>query len=165
MAEIALREAAFAAIAAALEAAALTCGGQAVTVLRNEMAPAEEADLPLLVVLDGDQDADSSDTVNALYRIRAILAGYVAAETVAEQSNRINELHAKAVRALIYPNASALPAAIGLGDNQTEIWIEEGAMRVELASVLESEAPTASFTLTISFDARAPWGSPFITIP
>jgi hypothetical protein len=165
MPEIALREACFDAIAEALTDAALTCGGTAVAVARNREGDVPAEDCPLLVVIDGDQDPDGSDTQNAMYRIRAVIAGYIAAETVAEQSSRINELHAKTVRALIRPNGATQPTAIMLGDNATEILIEEGAMQVEMPSVLQSEAPDASFTLTISFMAYGAWGSPFITIP
>lgn len=163
MPEISLREACFGAIADALTDAALTCGGEAVTVLRNEMAPAEEDGLPLLVVMDGDQDPDESDTQNGMVRMRAIIAGYVAAETVAEQSSRVNELHAKALRALIRPGGASQPVPIVLADGTTQIEVEDAGMRVEMASILESERPDASFTMTVSFMAYAPWGNPFIT--
>jgi hypothetical protein len=165
MTETPIREAAFAAIEAALIAAAMTVDGLPVTITRNDDAPAEEdAELPLLVLLDGDQDSDQGDgVVESLYRVRAILAGYVAAGGRTTRGAAINSLHAQAIRALIRPSGAALPSAITLADGTTSLWIEEGPMRVELASVLESQAPLASFTLTLSFDLRAPWGSPYIT--
>lgn len=165
MPEIPIREAAMAAILAALEAASLTSGGYPVTVERNRFDDVAEGEMPRLVLLDGNQDPDGGDNLEARQTCRALLAGYLTGGTVAEVATAINRLHAEAVRALVRPYGAAMPGPIALGDAIHDIQITEGGLRVETPSVVESEAPMASFLLELTFETHSPWGSPFITVP
>ncbi|MBU8543993.1 MULTISPECIES: hypothetical protein [Roseomonadaceae] len=165
MAEIPIREAAFVAIEAALVAAALTSLGYPLAVERNRADPVGEGEMPRLVLHDGDQEPEEGDTLEARHACRGLLEGYLVGETTAQVATAINLLHAQVVRALVRPGGAAQPMAIPLGDGIHDIQILEGALRVEVASVTESEAPMASFLLELNFDLRTPWGDPFITIP
>lgn len=165
MPEIPIREAAFSAILAVLEAAGLTADGTAVTVERNRMDDVAEEERPLLVLLDGDQDPDGGDSLEARHNCRAILAGYIAAGTPQLVTTLANQLHAEVVRALVRPGGAQAAAPIALGDGIHDIQITEGPFRIETASVVDTEAPFASFTLGLSFETHSPWGSPFITLP
>lgn len=165
MPEIPLREAVFAAIASALSTAALQIDGQTLTVERNRSADVEELARPLLVLLDGDQVAEGGSTLEARYVLRAVIAGYLDGVDDAELAERVNEFHAKIVRALMRPGGASQVTEILLGDGLTALRIEEGAFVSEAASVVQSEAPLASCTLDLSVTVHAPWGAPFITTP
>lgn len=165
MPEIPIREAAMEAIRAALDAAGLTAAGHAVAIERNRFDAVGEDEMPRLILLDGDQDPEGGDSLEARHTCRAILAGYLVGQTVAEVATATNLLHAQAVRALVRPYGAAQPMPIPLGDGIHDIQILEGGLRVEVASVLESEAPMASFALALTFDTHSPWGDPFITLP
>jgi hypothetical protein len=160
MPTIAAREAAFAAIAARL--ATLL----AETVERNRDTPVAEADMPCLVLLDGDhsvEDGDAAQTVT--YRLTAQLAGYLSELTLAETMAAANDLHARAIGALVCNSLTGgAPQPIPVGAaNEAELWIEEIGLRVDPASVAESEAPMASFVLDIQALLRLPEGAPFVT--
>lgn len=162
MPETPAREAAFDAIVGVLDAAALTCGELAVTVQRNRAGDVAPDQCPLLVLIDGGhQVLDDTGSALVMYRCAPQLAGYIAAETEAEQSARVNELHSKAVRALARPNGATERAAIVVGP--TEIWPIEVALRIDPASVAESEAPDATFVIDLTFDLPVEDGNPFIT--
>lgn len=169
MPEIPIRDAAFDAIAQALTDAALVIRDYPVRVERNRDADVDDDARPLLVVMDGDMDAEQGTSLEALYIGRVQVIGYLGpptAETMAEVMAQSNELHARAVRALIRPGGlEALPRALPLGDGLTEIDLREESFRVEVAALLEADAPLATFVLALSFELRAPWGNPFITIP
>lgn len=163
MPEIPIREAAYAALAAAL--AGLTIDGQAMTVERNRAADVEDAARPLLVVLDGDQESESGSTLEARYVLRAVLAGYLDGATDAQLAARVNEWHAKVVRAALRPFGAPAAADILLGDGLTAVRVEEGAFATEPATVVQSEAPMAACALELRLIVHAPWGNPFVTVP
>ena len=170
MPEIPLRTAAAQAVEAALRAADLRLAGYTVAIERDRDADVVEEDRPLLVVSLGDMEVlDPGDSLMATYLIRVMVVGYLgppASATLAETMAHADELHARIVRALLRPGgAAALPAALPLGDNLTEVELRETGFRVEAASIAESDQPLASFAASFEFPIRAPWGSPFITIP
>ena len=163
MPETPIREAAFAALAAAIDAAALTCAGAAVTVERNRAADVAPEACPLLVLMDGGHVVlEDSAAGITMYRVSCQLAGYIAAETEAEQSARVAELHAKAVRAMAWANGATERYPVTFGGQ--EIWPMESALRTDPASVADSEAPNATFVIDIVFDLTVEDGNPFITL-
>lgn len=163
MPEIPIREAAFAALAAAL--AGLTVDGQAMTVERNRAADVDDGPRPLLVLIDGDQDAEGGSTLEARYVIRAIAAGYLDGADDAQLAARVNEWHAKVVRAALRPGGAAQVTDLVLGDGLTAVRVEEGPFATEPATVVQSEAPMAACTQDFRLIVHAPWGNPFITVP
>lgn len=163
MPEIPIREAAFTSLAAALSG--LTIDGQAMPVERNRAADVDELARPLLVLLDGDQEAEGGSTLEARYVLRAVAAGYLDGVDDAELARRVNEWHAKVVRAAMRPFGAAQAADILLGDGLTAVRVEEGAFATEPATVVQSEAPMAACTLELRLVVHAPWGNPFVTIP
>ena len=163
MPEIPIREAAFAALAATL--AGLSIDGEAMPVERNRAADVDTAERPLLVVLDGDHDAEGGSTLEARYTIRAVLAGYLDGADDAQLARRVNEWHAKVVRAVMRPGGAPQVADILLGDGLTAVRVEEGMFGSEPATVVQSEAPLAACTLELRLIVHAPWGNPFITTP
>lgn len=163
MPEIPIREAAFAAIAAAL--AGLSIDGQAMAVERNRAADVDEAARPLLVLMDGDQEAEAGSTLEARYVLRAIVAGYLDGVDDAQLARRVNEWHAKVVRAVMRPGGAGQVADILLGDGLTAVRVEEGAFATEPATVVQSEAPLAACALELRLIVHAPWGNPFVTVP
>ena len=165
MPEVPIREAVFAAIVAALEAAEMEVGERAVTIERNRDAEVPLDECPMIVVLDGDMDAQNGNSLEARYIGRATLAGWLQADTTADLHAQANLLHALTVRALIRPDPALLPRPLTLADDTTQVDIIEGGFRVEAASIAQSDQPMSSFVLEISFDLYAPWGSPFITTP
>jgi hypothetical protein len=165
MPETPIREAVFAAIVAALEAADMEVGEQPVTIERNRDAEVSLDECPMIVVLDGGMEAQGGNTLEARYIGRATLAGWLQADTTAELHAQANLLHALAVRALIRPDPALLPRPLTLADGTTQVDIIEGGFRVEAASIAQSDQPMASFVLEITFDLYSPWGSPFITTP
>lgn len=166
MAQIAAREAVFAAIASRL-AARLT----GVAVERNRTDAVEPADCPLVVLTDGDQSVDGADAIAVglvRYQIRVQMAGYVTGATLAASASAANDLHARAVASAIC-NSTALGAAVspivvGIAPFQTEVWIEELGTRFDRASVEESDAPFAAFVTDLSVRLDLPEGSPFLDI-
>jgi hypothetical protein len=163
MPEIPIREAAFAALAATLDG--LSIDGEAMAVERNRAADVDTAERPLLVLLDGDQDAEDGGTLEARYTLRAILAGYLDGADDAQLARRVNEWHARVVRAVMRPGGAAQVADILLGDGLTAVRVEEGPFATEPASVVQSEVPMAACTLELRLIVHAPWGNPFITVP
>lgn len=163
MPEIPIREAAFAALAAAL--AGLSIDGEAMAVERNRAADVDQVARPLLVLLDGDQDAEDGSTLEARYVLRAIAAGYLDGADDAQLARRVNEWHAKVVRAVMRPGGAAQVTDLVLGDGLTAVRVEEGAFATEPASVVQSEAPMAACTLELRLIVHAPWGNPFVTVP
>jgi hypothetical protein len=163
MPEIPIREAAYAALAATL--AGLSIDGDAMTVERNRAADVDDAARPLLVLMDGDQDAEGGSTLEARYVIRAILAGYLDGQDDAQLAARVNEWHAQVVRAVMRPGGAGQVTDILLGDGLTAVRVEEGVFATEAATVVQSEAPMAACTLELRLVVHAPWGNPFITVP
>jgi hypothetical protein len=164
MPEIPLRTALADAVVAALRAANLTLRGAPVAVARSRTDMIEAQERPLLAVILGDQEALASDTLAQAYSLRIVLAGYLAAEVEQDAEEDAALLHALCVRALIRPDPAALPASLLLADNATEAWLTEGALRIEPASVIESDTPMASFAADFTAEITLPWGSPFVTI-
>ena len=158
-----IREAAFAAVAAAL--AGLSIDGQAMAVERNRAADVAEAERPLLVLLDGDMDAEEGSTLEARYTIRAVAAGYLDGQDEAQLARRVNEWHAKVVRAALRPGGAAQVTDLVLGDGLTAVRVEEGPFATEAATVVQSEAPLAACTQEFRLIVHAPWGNPFVTVP
>lgn len=158
-----IREAAFAALAAAL--AGLSIDGQAMTVERNRAADVDEGPRPLLVLIDGDQDAEGGSTLEARYTLRAIAAGYLMGVDEMQLARRVNEWHAKVVRAALRPGGAAQVTDLVLGDGLTAVRVEEGAFATEPATVVQSEAPMAACTQEFRLIVHAPWGNPFVTVP
>jgi len=163
MPDIPIREAAFAAIAAAL--AGLSIDGQAMAVERNRAADVDEAARPLLVLMDGDQEAETGSTLEARYVLRAIVAGYLDGVDDAQLARRVNEWHAKVVRAVMRPGGASQVADILLGDGLTAVRVEEGAFATEPATVVQSDAPMAACALELRLVVHALWGNPFVTVP
>ncbi|UXQ89114.1 hypothetical protein [Synechococcus phage MinM1] len=163
MPEIPIREAAYAALAAAL--AGLSIDGEAMAVERNRIADVDDAARPLLVLIDGDQESEGGSTLEARYVLRAIAAGYLGGVDDAQLARRVNEWHARVVRAVMRPGGASQVADILLGDGLTAVRVEEGAFATEPATVVQSEAPTAACTLELRLIVHAPWGNPFITVP
>ena len=163
MPEIPIREAAFAALAAAL--AGLSIDGEAMAVERNRAADVDQVARPLLVLLDGDQDAEDGSTLEARYVLRAIAAGYLDGADDAQLARRVNEWHAKVVRAVMRPGGAAQVTDLVLGDGLTAVRVEEGPFATEAATVVQSEAPLAACTQEFRLIVHAPWGNPFVTVP
>lgn len=163
--EIPVRTAIIDAIVAALEDAAITIRGDAVTIERARTDMIEEAERPLLAVVGGDMEAlpAMASQLAQRYSLRVILAGYLAAPSEALAESDAAELHAYCIRALIRPDPTAGPVPIMLSDAATEVWIEEGALRIEPASVVQSETPSATCVIELRADVHRPWGNPFIT--
>jgi hypothetical protein len=162
--EVPIRTAVLDAIVVALQGAAITVRGQAVTVERSRTDMIAVEERPLVAVVGGDQEALPSDTLTQRYSLRVILAGYPPAETVAVAEADAAELHARCVRALIRPDPAALPVALLLADGTTEVWLTEDTLRVEPVSVMESEAPLAHCAIAFTADVHARWGNPFVTV-
>ena len=165
MPDVPIREAVFAALESALSTAAITIGGEPMTVERNRAGDIAREERPLLVLTDGDMAPEGGSTLEARYMIRAILAGYLDGATEAELAARVNEWHAKVVRAVMRPAGAAQVTDILLADGITALRVEEGAFAAEPATVMQSDAPLAACTLDLMLTVHAPWGSPFITTP
>lgn len=163
--EIPVRTAIIDAVTTALQTAALTIRGAPVTIERSRTDMIEDAERPLLAVQGGDMIAlaDTSDQLQQRYSVRVLLAGYLAAASEAEAEKDAAELHAKAIRALIRPDPDGLPASLMLADGVTEVWMQEGSLVIEPASVLQSETPAASMLIELTADVTQPWGNLFIS--
>jgi hypothetical protein len=158
MALVPAREAAFAALAARLSA--LLTG---TTVERNRDAPAAPENCPLLVLHDGDHSVETESFGLVTYRMTAQLAGYLAGDTLAAVMTAASTLHAQAIGALRCNSISGgTPAPIVVGDQEIEV--EEISMRVDPATVADSDAPLATFLCDIAFNLRLPEGAPFLDI-
>jgi hypothetical protein len=164
MPEIPLRTAMLDAIVAALEAAAITIRTTPLIVERARTDAAERDERPLIVVVSGDMEPVSSDTLAQRYRLSVMIAGYVAGADEAESERDAAELHAKVVRALVRPNPAGLPVSLLLADGVTEMWVEDGRLAVDLATVAESADPNADFVLDIFATADGAWGNLFLTV-
>jgi hypothetical protein len=162
--EIPVRTAVLSAVVAALNAAAVTIDGDALTIELGRTDAVPEDARPLLAVIGGDmQPTDGGDAQLTRYEMRLVLAGYLAATTQAAAEEQANLLHASVVRALVRPNPAAPPVSILLGDGITDVIVEELAMRVEPASVTQSEAPMADLAAEFLAVVNTPYGNPFIT--
>lgn len=164
MPEIPLRTAMLDAIVAALEAAAITIRTTPLTVARSRTDAAERDERPLLVVIAAGMEPISSDTLAQRYRLRVLLAGYVAGADGAESERDAADLHAKVVRALVRPNPADLPKPLILADGVQEMWVMDGALDVDLATVAESADPTADFVLALTAEADGAWGNLFVSV-
>lgn len=164
MAEIPLRTAMLDAIVAALEAASITIRTTAVTVARSRTDATERDERPMLTATASGMEPVSSDTFAQRYRLRVLLAGYLAGADQAESERDAAELHAKAVRALVRPDPADLPKPLILADGTSEMWVMDGALDVDLADVAESADPTADFVLALTAEADGAWGNLFITV-
>jgi len=163
IAETPVRTAILDAIVAALNAAGITIGGDALTVELGRTDAVPEGARPLLAVIGGDmQPTEGGDTMLTRYEMRLLLAGYLAATTQAAAEQQANLLHASVVRALVRPNPAAPPVSIMLADGITDVIVEELAMRVEPASVTQSEAPMADLAAEFLAIVNTEYGNPFI---
>jgi hypothetical protein len=162
--EIPVRNAILSAIVAALNAAAITIDGDAVTVELGRTDAVPEGERPLIAVVGGDMvPTEAGDTLLQRYEMRVILAGYLDAATQAAAETAAGTLHAYAVRALVRPDPDAAPVSLLLDDGVTDVTIEERGMRIEPASVVQSEVPMADLAADFVAIVNVPYGSPFIT--
>jgi hypothetical protein len=158
-----IRTVALDAIVAALVAAEIVVGGRLVTVERARTDAVPPDDRPLLVVHGGDMEALPADTLAQRYALRVVLAGFVAAADEAAAESEAAELHAYAVRALIRPDPAALPVPLVM-EGGAELWMIERGLRVEAASVAQSEEPLASFVADFTAELHTTQGNPFVTV-
>lgn len=166
MAQIAAREALFAALATRL---ATRLAG--VTVERNRTDAVEPVDCPRVVLSDGDQVVEPPEGMGVglvRIRIRCQIAGYVSAATVAAMASAANDLHARAVAAAICDSvalsARPVPLLLGIAPNQAEGWVEELGTRFGQASIEQSDTPFAAFVSELSIALDLPEGAPFLDV-
>jgi hypothetical protein len=161
--EIPVRTAIIDAVMVALNAASMTVNTAPVTVERARTDAVDASECPLLAVVGGDMDAIEGDTMYDRYSLRLVLAGYLSSPSEAAAERDAAELHARVVRALVRPDPAALPVPLLLADGLTEIWLRQGALRVDPASVLESETPAAACVIEMFGDVSMPTGNLFVT--
>ncbi|NKC33495.1 hypothetical protein [Falsiroseomonas selenitidurans] len=164
MPEIAATEAAFAALAARLQA-----GLPDMPVDRNRESETAAEEAPCLVCHDGEMAILRGEGAGAygltLYRMQWTVAGYLAVEgDEAALAYAVGHLRAQVVRAVVCGEA-AQPTALLLADNATEIWPEEVASVTTRAAIEQSALPLAAFVVTFEFDLRVAEGNPFLTTP
>jgi hypothetical protein len=162
--ETPVSNAVLAAIVAALNAAAITIDGAAVTVELDRTDTVPEGERPLLSVIGGDMlPSDAGDSLLQRYEVRVILAGYLTGSGTAAANTAARALHAYAVRALVRPDPDAAPISLLLGDGVTDVIVSELGMRIEPATVTQSEAPLADLAAEFLAVVNTPYGSPFIS--
>ncbi|WP_338661773.1 hypothetical protein VQH23_16250 [Pararoseomonas sp. SCSIO 73927] len=157
MARIALREACYAALAARL-VAALT----GVPLERNRRSQiSDQEEFPSLVLRDGGQvPMDDSESMGEFARhMTATLEGYVRSPD-ADAGAEASDLYARAAEALC--DTPVIPDATLPGGVQIEIYVTEGALDFDAATVAESSKPIAAFYLDLSFAVRVPFGTRFL---
>jgi hypothetical protein len=146
----AAREAAFAAIAAQLEAQL-----PRVTVERNRRAMiGPDEPLPIVVLRDGGHEAADDDSAQLVrYSVECVVEGFVA-DTDARIGAALNDLHARCIAALCN-------RPVPMGDDA--LWLHERRTEVEIAEAGDSAVPAARFVTTLSFDLLSPFaGGPFL---
>lgn len=142
-----LREAAFAALAAQLAAA---LPGVVVERNRRSLPDVTQETLPRLGLMDGDHQVNGSDAHGTvLYRVQALLMGFVSAATDDALGAAVNDLHAQVVAAICNREVVVDPG-------EQNIWPQEEAFQVVRYTATEADTPLMGFDLTIAFDLRVP---------
>ena len=160
MARIALREAAYAALAGRLEADL-----PSIPLERNRrsMVDPESEEFPRFVLRDGSQvPPDDPSAGEDAWDVTATLEGYVISPD-ADVGPEASDLYARAAEALAR-EPIVLDATLE-GGIPVEIYVTEGALDFDAATVVESSKPIAAFYLDLSFHLRVPAGTRFLDTP
>lgn len=157
-----IREAAFVGLLQAVRAGFPDLAAEQIQRNAASDIDASEA-LPLLRLFDGDQrPGDTSSAPEQAYRVDWSVQGWVEADDDAGLGVALNLLHARLIEAVVPWDGLKVPLA---GGQVLELWLDEGAMTVDLLGVEVSERPAASFLQEFTFELRANRGSPFVELP
>ena len=159
MARIALREAAYTALAARITA---RLSGIPLERNRRSLIGDGEA-FPTLVLRDGPQTPVEEPSFGEdAWDVSAVLEGYVSSPD-ADAGAETSDLYARAAEALSGDPivlAGTLPCGIPV-----EVQVTEGAFDFDPATVTESGKPIAAFYLDLTFQLRVPAGTRFLNTP
>jgi len=156
MARIAAREAGFAALGERLSAAL-----SGVPLERNRRSTIGSGEpLPRLILRDGSQvPLEAGGMGEDGWTLTATVEGFVGSND-ADCGPEASELYGLVAEALC--GTPIIPAARLPGGVAVELYVIEGALDFDAATVSESSDPIAAFYLEVSFDLRVPSGTRFL---
>jgi hypothetical protein len=141
-------------VTAAIATALLALDG--VTVFRNRSLAPDDADLPALILFDGDHKAPTMDqgTLITSYRLQLTIQGQVTAASDALLGPSATELYAVTLEAVLMD-----PTLAGLA-----VDVEEGDFEIKITAI-EGSTPRAIFTLPLFVTYWTQAGQPRVAAP